>query len=201
MFQLIGRLPPADMRASRSFSSSVKPFRLPARMHSSVVPGTSRTEAASAISSSKWAPRGHGIAGGVVVGGRSGRRKAQSAGRARFGDDARHRRDLLRARLLVAAVAHDDSPYRRVSDEEPGVHSDRTVEMTCPVLVCRPIPREAGFEGLERHALDACHHPHEVPGVVATRGASVNPQFPPRTVVTPWRGEGLAVGSHDSCAS
>ena len=32
-------------------------------------------------------------------------------------------------------------------------------------------------------------------------GASVNPQFPPSTVVTPWRGDGLAVGSHDSWAS
>ncbi len=32
-------------------------------------------------------------------------------------------------------------------------------------------------------------------------GASVNPQLPAKTVVTPWTFDGDAVGSHSSCAS
>ena len=32
-------------------------------------------------------------------------------------------------------------------------------------------------------------------------GASVNPQLPPMAVVTPCSGDGLAVGSQESCAS
>ena len=32
-------------------------------------------------------------------------------------------------------------------------------------------------------------------------GASENPQFPPKTVVTPWSGDGLALGSQNSWAS
>ena len=29
----------------------------------------------------------------------------------------------------------------------------------------------------------------------------VKPQFPPMTVVTPWSGDGLSVGSQKACAS
>ena len=39
------------------------------------------------------------------------------------------------------------------------------------------------------------------PASPARSGAIENPQFPPSTVVTPWRTEGLAVGSHRSWAS
>ena len=37
------------------------------------------------------------------------------------------------------------------------------------------------------------------PSVV--RGGTLNPQLPPTTDVTPWRIEGLSVGSHSTCAS
>ena len=53
----------------------------------------------------------------------------------------------------------------------------------------------------ERHALHPGHHPGQVLGVLRPTGASENPQLPPSTVVTPWRGEGLAVGSQNSWAS
>ena len=53
---------------------------------------------------------------------------------------------------------------------------------------------------VEGMPLDARHHPHEVPWS-SPAGASVNPQFPPMAVVTPWSGDGLAVGSHESWAS
>ncbi len=56
-FQFTGRLAATDMAARRSRSSSVKPLMQPARIASSVVPGTSRIAPASAISSSWEAPR------------------------------------------------------------------------------------------------------------------------------------------------
>ena len=65
-----------------------------------------------------------------------------------------------------------------------------------------PAPVGAVLERGERHALDLGHHLAEVVGVArAISGASVKPQLPPMTVVTPWSLDGLAVGSHSSWAS
>ena len=65
----------------------------------------------------------------------------------------------------VASLAHHDAADRRVADEEAGVDGERAVE---PVEVLgrrRPVPRHTLCERLERHALDAGEHPHQVVAV------------------------------------
>ena len=172
-FQLSGRWAAADMAASRSRSSSVKPLMQPARIASSVVPGVSRTAAARATSSSaRRRPRRHRFAVGVVVGGRRRRGEPHRAGPARLATRARPSR---RSASAVAA-SWQASPIttRRTAEwptRNPALTPTCAVEALEPVGVARPVPGQPGLERLERHALDPGHHPHEVGGVgLAGRG-------------------------------
>ena len=64
----------------------------------------------------------------------------------------------------MAAIAHGHASQRRVADEEPGVHRECAVETVEVLPEGLPVPRHAGGEGLEGHALDAGEHAHEVVG-------------------------------------
>ena len=105
-------------------------------------------------------------------------------------------------RAADRVLAHHRAADRAVADEEARVHAEVALEPGEVVAERPPVPVEALLERAERHALDARHHAPEVVGVVvAPSGASVKPQLPPMTVVTPWRFDGDAAGSQSSCAS
>ena len=59
-------------------------------------------------------------------------------------------------------VTHDHATDRRVADEEAGVHREHAVEAVEVLSRRRPVPRHALRERLERHALDAGEHLHQV---------------------------------------
>ena len=67
-FQFTGRSASSDMRARKSISSSVNPFRQPGTISSTVVPSCSRTAAARrSISSRGRGTRRYGLSVPVVV--------------------------------------------------------------------------------------------------------------------------------------
>ena len=83
-------------------------------------------------------------------------------------------------RLADRGVAHHHAPHGRVAHEEPGVDRQVAVEPVQPLTEAAPVPRRAGLERVERHALDPRHHPHDVVDVArAPSGAMENPQLPP----------------------
>jgi hypothetical protein len=73
---------------------------------------------------------------------------------------------MFGCRLLAdSGLAHHDAAQRRVPDEEPGVDGERAVEAIEVLAEGLPVPRHALGQRLERHALDARQHPHEVVGL------------------------------------
>jgi hypothetical protein len=70
-----------------------------------------------------------------------------------------------------------------MTNQETGIDGDAALEAVEPLAERRPPPVESG------------------PQRVEAAGASVKPQLPPKTVVTPCCTDGLAVGSQNSCAS
>ena len=152
------------------------------------------------------APRRHRVAVAVVVGRRlsSSRTPIAPARAARPATSAGHRLDLVvgrRARrqpLAHHVPAHGASGRRGSRRSPPCRPSSRSSQSP----KSRPVPRQPGLERRQRHALDPRHQPHQVVGACAApAGASVKPQLPPNTVVTPCSGDGLAVGSQSSWAS
>jgi hypothetical protein len=71
-----------------------------------------------------------------------------------------HLRNVAVGGRFVAAFAHGDPSQRRVPDEEPGIHCQLAVETVEVLPEGLPVPRHAGGERLEGHALDAGEHAH-----------------------------------------
>ncbi len=97
---------------------------------------------------------------------------------------------------LVAhgVLAHHRAPQGGVPDQEARVDPDVAVQPGQPLAERPPPPVQPGLEGGQGHALHPGHHAGQVVGVLGPAGASENPQFPPKTVVTPWRGDGTGAG-------
>ena len=105
---------------------------------------------------------------GIVVRRRGGGREAEPALRERLAQQLDHGAQRRVARGLAdRGLAHHDPAQGRVSDEEARVHGEPAVEARQILAEARPIPRHAGFEALERHALDARQHALHVAGGLA----------------------------------
>ena len=85
--------------------------------------------------------------------------------------------------------------------QEASVDRERAVDAVEVLAEARPVPRHAFLERLERHALDAGEHPHQVLAVLGLERRDAEPAVPADTVVTPCSGDGLSVGSQNTCAS
>ena len=92
-------------------------------------------------------PRGHHVAGRVVVRTRPRRREAHAAGREARVEESTHRVEIGGRRFTFRrAVAHHDAPKRRMSDEEAGVRCKRAVDAIEVLAEARPVPWHARFE-------------------------------------------------------
>ena len=196
-----GRSAANDISAiSRMRSSEMGPT---AGMNSSVVPGWSRTAAASATNSSKVAEReGTGRPSPSVWPSPSedekpkappdsdSSTKAAMASICSFEADPRVASEPITARRTV------ECPTRN-----PALTARPSIDPIQVLIERGPVPGARILHGAERNSLDDSHHPLDVVASPGANGAIENPQLPPRTVVTPWRTEGLAVVSHSNWAS
>ena len=86
---------------------------------------------------------------------------------------------------------------------KPTLGRDRALEPVEVLGGARPSPRHAGLERRERHALDPGQHAHAGSRRPASRerrhAEAAVARRPP--MVTPWRIDGLSVGSQNTCAS
>ncbi len=102
----------------------------------------------------------------VVVRRRPRRREPHPTGRDPEAQQALHLVELGGCRLARRrVVVHHDAAQRRMADEEAGVRHQRAVEPIEVLLGRGPVPRHALLERLQRHALDAGQHPHQVVGI------------------------------------
>ena len=188
-------------------SSSVKPLQAPGMISSSWVPGCAADSApASAAARPARRARRHRVArrrrcGCAPATSRSPSRRRSSASCS----SAVH---LLRSARRSPCPRPRLRPSPRSGShewpsEEAGVDRGADPRRRCRLVAeRRPVPGEARPQRGERDALDTRHQPGQVVDVLARpAGASVKPQLPPNTVVTPCSGDGLAVGSQNSCAS
>ena len=123
--------------------------------------------------------------------------KPEPAGLDRLVQQLDHRVELRRRRprCRSTSVAHHVAAERAVPDEEAGVDADVAVEPVEVLAEGLPLPVDALLERGERHAFDlapssgGCSRRRS-----ALSGASVNPQLPPMTVVTPCTFDGEPAG-------
>ncbi len=171
-FQFSGRSAATDMSVSSAMSSSVKPDKQPAMIASSVVPGWSRTPAASATSSSRDALRdGTGWpAPSLWVG--DCEVDSPSAPAASASCSSATIFSICSGGGLAAdgVAAHRGQPKRRMANQETGIDRDAAVEAVEPVAERRPSPVETGPQRVQRHPLDPREHPGEVVVLVGCRG-------------------------------
>ena len=108
-----------------------------------------------------------------------------------------HRRELLGRRGVARrGLAHHGATDRRVADEEADVRTQRLrVDDVEELGIGAPAVLEPGFERRHRDRLDPGEKPVSHDSSPGATGASVRPQFPPITVVTPWSGDGESTGS------
>ncbi len=164
------------MAARRSRSSSVNPLMQPARIASSVVPGTSRMAPARAIISSGLAARdGTGSPSpSLCVGAVEVEKPIAPARHAAVTSWA------IAAIWSGVAGPWQSSPRtdRRTAEwpmRKPAFTPITPVVPVEPVVEGLPVPAQARLERCEGHALHAGHHPHEVGRVLGSRGGEGEP--------------------------
>ena len=181
-FQLTGRSASSDMVLRKSMSSSLKPLRQPATISSTVVPSCWRTAAARRSISSRAAAReGTGWPSPSLCVWTWEVEKPNAPSSSARVQRRLHAGDVAGVRRAPdGALAHDQAAQRRVSDQEPRVHGNAAVESADPVGEGVPIPRHAGPQGREWHALDPRHHARDVVDVLRRhrrqREATVAPE-------------------------
>ena len=201
-FQLAGRSASRDRVAIKSTSSSLNPLRHPGTMSSSVVPGCADRTAQSASSSDRDAAReGTGMPSpSLWVGACDVENPSAPSSRERASTDS-----MAWTWSAEATVPTASSP----------ITERRTAEWPTRKPAFTPTEPSSRPSHSPKEVQDQSRHSRAARGMPSTRaimraryrecsgpaGASENPQLPPITVVTPCSGEGLAVGSHDSCAS
>ena len=119
-----------------------------------------------------------------------------------FSDQSFHLRDFRGRRgALRGFLAHDELTHGAVSHERGDIDAEFLLQ---PVKIFReagPFPFDRLAQHLRGHRLDPNEAADHVVAVFRAAGASDRPQLPGIRVVTPWKHEDVASGSHSSWAS